>query len=730
MSGIPFRMAVAVAIAASVAASGLAAKAPRRPAPRPKPAAARFEVDEFPRQVEAGTKLVFPLAAAPVTGTFELRKGPRGIQISPSAVLTWTPAKDQIGPQELNIRAVVAGEISFLRLKTEVVRHGQMLAPTGSVQTPDPVVHALGDPVRCLAYGRRERQVLVVHGTHLTVLDEEGLKVVREGPLPQLYRGLFEREGYYVGLGASSLDLLDKANLSVKKSIALGAGEGRWLAIHPHRPVSYAAVAMPPTVRGMFASKPVLEIDEQTGDVHPLPRVFGTMVAVDPAGRYLYTGFKADIFPGSRMDRDVGLDREARRTAWRHGVFDMVFCYDMRGPFVHFRGLNQSAGPNGRRLVVAPDGGAVAYVSGYGDPDRVYSIAALASGDPARKLTHFQLHAYPRDLCFHPSVPLVAGCNQESVWLYDRASGKETTDQRLPGRPAMRGVRGVRFTPGGHRLLVPYDDPQGRHVLASLALRLSAEELAAVAEHARRLASERGSKASGAGSGATLPLGQIEALASGPDRKLSTKEIAARCSDAVVLVKSEAGTGTGFVIGSGGYVLTRAGLVPPLADPVVVYRAGSGEKAKLVEARAAVARLSEEDDLALLKIEPAAALVTVRLAIGAAVESGEPVTAIGNPTLGETILRQTVTQGVVSNPRQDVEGRVLIQTSAPVNPGGDGGPLFDGRGRVIGVVLRKAHIKGVAFAVPLDRVAAMVGADRKPKETTDRQPRPGKGTGE
>ena len=192
----------------------------------------------------------------------------------------------------------------------------------------------------------------------------------------------------------------------------------------------------------------------------------------------------------------------------------------------------------------------------------------------------------------------------------------------------------------------------------------------------------------------------------------------------MVLVKSEAGTGTGFVIGSGGYVLTRAGLVPPLADPVVVYRPGGGEKAKLVEARAAVARLSEEDDLALLKIEPAAPLATVRLAVGAAIESGEPVTAIGNPTLGETILRQTVTQGVVSNPRQNIEGRVLIQTSAPVNPGSDGGPLFDGRGRVIGVVLRHAQIEGVAFAVPLDRVAALLGTNREPKQTKDHQPRP------
>ena len=51
------------------------------------------------------------------------------------------------------------------------------------------------------------------------------------------------------------------------------------------------------------------------------------MVAVDPAGRYLYTGFKADILPGIRMDRDVGLDREA--AGRRGGTACSTWCSAM-----------------------------------------------------------------------------------------------------------------------------------------------------------------------------------------------------------------------------------------------------------------------------------------------------------------------------------------------------------------------------------------------------------------
>jgi putative serine protease PepD len=78
------------------------------------------------------------------------------------------------------------------------------------------------------------------------------------------------------------------------------------------------------------------------------------------------------------------------------------------------------------------------------------------------------------------------------------------------------------------------------------------------------------------------------------------------------------------------------------------------------------------------------------------VRDGDPIFVIGHPQG----LRFTLSTGIVSRKDQDT-----IQITAPVSPGNSGGPLFDARGRLAGIVTsmvdrsRSPNAEGLNFAV-------------------------------
>ncbi len=154
--------------------------------------------------------------------------------------------------------------------------------------------------------------------------------------------------------------------------------------------------------------------------------------------------------------------------------------------------------------------------------------------------------------------------------------------------------------------------------------------------------------------------------------------------------------GSGFVIQSGGYILTNNHVVTG-ADRITV---------KLKDGRQFPAKLTgtdEKTDIAVVKIE-ATDLPVEELADSDGVRVGELACAIGVPYN----LDYTFTTGVVSaKGRNKLEigsndnYEDYIQTDASINPGNSGGPLVNLDGKVIGMnTLINGLNRGLGFAIP------------------------------
>jgi serine protease Do len=182
------------------------------------------------------------------------------------------------------------------------------------------------------------------------------------------------------------------------------------------------------------------------------------------------------------------------------------------------------------------------------------------------------------------------------------------------------------------------------------------------------------------------------------------KELVDEYGEAVVLVKTPSGLGSGFIIDDQGHCITNCHVVEGETKITVDLFLKSGNS--IIERNipnVEILALSPFFDLALLKI-PAQRDVKFRRVYFMAdddLRQGDLSFAIGNP-LG---LSRSVTQGIISNKNRNMRGQVFYQTTAQINPGNSGGPLFNARGQVIGVnSLKIGGGEGLGFAIPIQYV--------------------------
>jgi S1-C subfamily serine protease len=170
--------------------------------------------------------------------------------------------------------------------------------------------------------------------------------------------------------------------------------------------------------------------------------------------------------------------------------------------------------------------------------------------------------------------------------------------------------------------------------------------------------------------------------------------------------------GSGFVVSPKGYILTNSHVITNAGESTSVHGADRVyvEFSDRDRAPAKIVGWDIFDDVGLVKIDPAEhAVKPVALGDSAAVAVGEPVAAIGSPFGNEDSLGV----GVVSATHRSIDSLTsnyslvdAIQTDAPINHGNSGGPLFDARGRVIGINAQirstSGASEGVGFAVPIN----------------------------
>jgi len=175
--------------------------------------------------------------------------------------------------------------------------------------------------------------------------------------------------------------------------------------------------------------------------------------------------------------------------------------------------------------------------------------------------------------------------------------------------------------------------------------------------------------------------------------------------------KSDSGSvllvsGTGTIIDREGLILTNEHVVQAAGTIEVLFADGAHLPATIVASDA-------RSDLAVLRVARTG-LTSVQFCDWSSVARGQWAFTLGNPYGLGADGQLSTSVGVIANLGRSLPGlgevddrlyHDMIQTTAAIHPGNSGGPLFNLRGEMIGVITamhaRAADDDGVGFAIPL-----------------------------
>jgi S1-C subfamily serine protease len=194
----------------------------------------------------------------------------------------------------------------------------------------------------------------------------------------------------------------------------------------------------------------------------------------------------------------------------------------------------------------------------------------------------------------------------------------------------------------------------------------------------------------------------IHSPALGNEQELPTSAIYEETAPALVLIKTDKGAGSGFLIDQSGLIATAFHVVEE-ADAVQV----STSTGDIFDNVQLVAQ-DQRRDLAILKVA-GFDLPVARLGNSNDLSPGDRLVIVGNP-LGIDSLGGSVTEGIVSGVRDLGGGFRTIQTDAAISPGHSGSPVLDSAGDTVGIVsFRLVGGESLNFAIPINYLRGLQG---------------------
>jgi len=162
-------------------------------------------------------------------------------------------------------------------------------------------------------------------------------------------------------------------------------------------------------------------------------------------------------------------------------------------------------------------------------------------------------------------------------------------------------------------------------------------------------------------------------------------------------------TGSGFFVRDPSTVTTNFHVIDGARSAKIVLQDGTRLDVLGVE------RLDQRADLAVLKIANPVNRVVVPLPLGPEMPPNvlSDVFVIGSPVA----LKDTVTQGKVSNNDRDKEGMSRLQIDAFIHFGSSGCPVLNSEGRVVGIAYSGVPGTRINFAVQVSDLVSLLNRD-------------------